>query len=126
MPADAIKLREQADRLLAEGRIPDAIDALREATKADPSARNHGDLGRLLASVLAQDEALIHLSKAAELDPDNADRWIELANAYYRSVDPGKAWAAEKRAKLADPGLVLGFDASGKRVRQGDSPAGKP
>ena len=131
VPADAAQLRNEADRLLAEGQIPDAIVALRRATAADPSARNHGDLGELLAKVLNLDEALIHLRKAAELEPKNADRWITLANAYYRKVDPGKAWAAEKRAKEADPGLVLGFDESGNRVRKpgpsgSDSSARKP
>ncbi len=126
-PADGIALRKQADELRAAGRIPEAIVALKAATRADPSARNHGDLGEMLASVLAMDEALVHLRKAADLDPGNADRWITLANAYYRKMDPGKAWAAEKRAKQADPGLELGFDAGGRRVRKpaaaGDSPA---
>jgi len=123
---DAKQLREEADRLIAERRIPEAIDALRKATAADPSARNHGDLGRLLAGVMALDEALVHLRKAAELDSGNADRWIELANAYYRKVDLGKAWEAERRAKQAEPGLVLGRDASGMRVRGSDSPRPNP
>jgi hypothetical protein len=124
--ADGKALRAQADRLLAEGKVVPGIEKLREATAADPSPKNHGDLGDLLARLTAFDEALVHLRQAAELDPGNADRWIALANAYYRAVNPGEAWKAEKRAKEAEPGLVLGRDKNGRRVRQGDSEPRKP
>lgn len=131
-PPDAAALRARADELLAAGQVLEAIAALRAATEADPSAKNHGDLGNLLVKTLALDQGLVHLRKAAELDPKNPDRWLTLANAYYRKVDLGKAWDAEKKAKAADPSLVLEFDAGGRRVRKpapaspGDSPAGKP
>ena len=125
-PADAGKLREESDRLLAEGQLGPAIEALKAATRADPSARNHGDLGTLLYKTLALDQAVIHLQKAAELEPGNADRWITLANAYYRKVDLGKAWDAERRARKADPGLVLGFDEGGRRVRKPATDSPRP
>lgn len=124
--ADAVRLREEADRLIAEGRAPEGIDALRKATEADPSARNHGDLGALLQRLTAFDEATRHLQRAAELDPTNADRWIALANAWYLAVNPGEAWKAERRAREAEPGLQLGRDASGLRVRKGDSAGAQP
>jgi hypothetical protein len=125
-PVDGKALRAEADRLLAEGSILPGIEKLREATEADPTAKNHGDLGDLLERLTAVDEALVHLRQAADLDPGNADRWIALANAYYRAVNPGEAWKAEKRAKEAEPGLVLGRDKNGRRVRQGDSEPRKP
>jgi tetratricopeptide (TPR) repeat protein len=124
--ADGKALRAESDRLFAEGKPLEGIRKLREATAADPTAKNHGDLGDLLARLTAVDEALVHLRQAAELDPGNADRWIALANGYYQAVDPGAAWEAEKRAKEAEPGLVLGRDKSGRRVRQGDSEPRKP
>ncbi|MFN2375526.1 MAG: hypothetical protein ABR538_03255 [Candidatus Binatia bacterium] len=124
--ADAVRLREEADRLLAEGRVPDGIEALRKATEADPSARNHGDLGALLQRLTAFDEAARHLQRAAELDPTSADRWIALANVYYQAVNPGEAWKAERRAREAEPGLQLGRDASGMRIRKGDSAGAQP
>lgn len=124
--ADAVRLREEADRLIAEGRVPEGIEALRKATAADPSARNHGDLGSLLQRLTAFDEAARHLQQAAELDPTNADRWIALANAWYQAVNPGEAWKAERRAREAEPGLQLGRDASGLRIRKGDSAGAKP
>jgi hypothetical protein len=124
--ADGKALRAEADRLLAEGRVHEGIEAMRQAAAADPTAKNHGDLGDLLARLTVMDEALVHLRQAADLDPGNADRWIALANAYYRAVNPGEAWKAEKRAKEAEPGLVLGRDKNGRRVRQGDSAPRKP
>jgi hypothetical protein len=123
---DGKALRAESDRLFAEGKPLEGIRKLREATAADPTAKNHGDLGDLLQRLTAIDEALVHLRQAAELDPGNADRWIALANGYYQAVDPGAAWEAEKRAKEAEPGLVLGRDKAGRRVRQGDSEPRKP
>jgi len=110
--------REKADRLLAEGKVHEGLDAMREAVEADPSARNYGDLGAMLERLTAFDEAARNLQKAAELDPTNADRWIALANVNYRKVDLGEAWKAERRAREAEPGLVLGRDANGMRIRQ--------
>ena len=93
-----------------------------KAVEAAPTAKNHGDLGTLLYTLTAFDEAAVHLRAAAELEPGNADRWIALANVYYRKVNPGEAWKAEKRAREAEPGLELGRDGTGMRVRQGAAP----
>jgi tetratricopeptide (TPR) repeat protein len=98
----------------------EGIEVFREAVRAAPTAENHGDLGRLLYRLTALDEAAIHLRAAAELEPTNADRWIALANLYYRKVNPGEAWKAEERARQAEPGLELGRDAHGMRVRKRD------
>jgi len=115
---DAEALREEADRLIHEGRVRRGLDVFRKAVEADPSAKNHGDLGELLYKLTALDEAAVHLRAAAELDPGNADRWIALANLYYRKVDLGEAWKAEARAREAEPGLQLGRDSQGLRVRK--------
>jgi len=117
-PTDGAALREEADRLIREGEVREGLDVFREAVEADPSAKNHGDLGEILYRLSALDEAGVHLRAAAELDPGNADRWIALANLYYRKVDLGEAWKAEKRAREAEPGLELGRDADGMRVRK--------
>lgn len=120
-PPDGAALREEADRLISEGQVIEGLEVFRKAVEADPSAKNHGDLGALLYRLTAFDEAAIHLRAAAELDPGNADRWIALANVYYRKVDLGEAWKAEKRAREAEPGLELGRDGGGMRVRKGSS-----
>jgi len=120
-PEDGPRLRAEADRLIAEGKIPEGVAALRKATEADPSASNHGDLGSLLLRLTAMDEALVHLRRAADLDPGNADRWITLANAYYLKVNPGEAWKAERRAREAEPGLSLARNPAGLWVRKSPS-----
>lgn len=123
--ADRVR-REDADRLLAEGKVLEAVEAYREVVALEPTAKNHGDFGGLLYRLTAFDEAAVHLRAAAELDPGNADRWIALANVYYRKVNPGEAWKAEKRARAAEPGLELGRDAEGMRVRKGEAAARRP
>lgn len=123
---DAVKLREEADRLIAEGRVPEGIEALRQATYANPTAKNHGDLGSLLERLTAFEEALRHLKAAAELEPGNPDRWVDVANAAYRAVDPGEAWKAERRAREAQPGLKLKRGPGGLWLHTGDSAAGNP
>ena len=118
-PADGAALRAEADRLIAAGKVVEGIAVFRKAVEAAPTAKNHGDLGGLLYRLTAFDEAAIHLRAAAELEPGNADRWIALANVYYRKVDPGEAWKAEKRAREAEPGIELGRDNEGMRMRKG-------
>ena len=116
-PADGAALRADADRLIAAGEIAKGLDVFRKAVEAAPTADNHGDFGSLLYRLTAFDEAALHLQAAAELDPGNADRWIALANVQYRKVNLGEAWKAEKRAREAEPGLRLGRDSDGMRIR---------
>lgn len=123
---DPARLREEADRLIAEGRVPEGLDKMRQATWANPTAKNHGDLGSILMRLTAVDEALVHLRQSAELDPKNPDRWVELANGYYRKVDPGAAWKAEKRAREAQPGLKLKRGPGGLWLLPSDSSAANP
>jgi tetratricopeptide (TPR) repeat protein len=118
-----VKLRAESDRLMAAGDVRGALDFLRRATEADPTAKNYGDLGRLLMRLTAFDEAAINLRRAAALEPDSADRWIDLANVYYRKIELGEAWKAERKAREVEPGLILGRDADGMRVRKSDSAA---
>jgi tetratricopeptide (TPR) repeat protein len=126
VPVDGAALRAEADRMIAEGSVKEGLDVFRRAVEAEPTAKNHGDLGTLLYKLTAFDEAATHLRAAAELDPGNADRWIALANVYYRKVDLGEAWKAEKRAREAEPGLEMARDGSGMRVRKGDSAPRQP
>lgn len=123
-PALAAQLRAQADAFLAAGKVREAIDAFEAALEADPSsARNHGDYGRLLRDLTAIDKALYHLRRATELEPASADRWIDLANAYYLKPDPGEAWKAERRAREAAPGLELRRNRRGLLERANDTAA---
>jgi tetratricopeptide (TPR) repeat protein len=118
--------REEAWSLLKSGDLRGGIHLLERAVEADPTPQHHGELGRILRDATAIDQALYHLSRAAELDPGNADRWIELANAWYRKPDPGKAWAAERRAREAEPDLRLRRGPDGLWQREGDTATTDP
>jgi len=118
---EIVAWREEAWHLLKSGDLRGGIDLLERAVEADPTPQHHGELGRILRDATAIEQALYHLSRAAELDPGNADRWIELANAWYRKPDPGKAWAAERRAREAEPDLRLRRGPDGLWQREGDT-----
>lgn len=119
----ADELREEAHRLLGQGNVAEGLEALKKAVELDPSARNQGELGDLFVKLTAIDTGIRYLKGAAQLEPNNADRWIALANAYYLKPNPGEAWEAERKAREAEPGLQLGRDARGLRIRRGDSAA---
>jgi tetratricopeptide (TPR) repeat protein len=123
---DPVGLMEEADRQIAEGRVAEGIENLRQATYANPTAKNHGDLGDLLLRLTAIDEALVHLRAAAELDAGNPNRWIDLANAYYRKVDPGEAWKAERRARELLPEGAMQRGPGGLWRKTGDSATPNP
>lgn len=114
-------LRDEAHRLLGQGNVAEGLEAMKKAVELDPSARNQGELGDLYVRLTVIDTGIRYLRAAAELDPTNADRWIALANAYYLEPNPGEAWKAERQAREAEPGLQLGRDARGLRIRRGDS-----
>ena len=121
LPRGADELRDEAHRLLGEGNVAAGLEALKKAVELDPSARNQGELGDLFVRLTAIDTGIRYLRAAAQLEPANADRWIALANAYYLEPNPGEAWKAERKAREVEPGLQLGRDAHGLRIRRGDS-----
>jgi len=68
------------DRLLAEGREPEAVDAYRRAVEADPS---FAEAHRRLALALYKQGDLQHArqaaQKAVDLSPDSVEPWFTLA-----------------------------------------------
>ena len=121
LPAEtrAAALLDLAEQALAEQRLVDAVDALKAAVDVHPSARTHGALGDVLFTAGVADDSIYHLEAARDHDPENPDRWIALANAYYLKVDPGKAWAASRRARELDPAIRLTRDERGMFTRSG-------
>ena len=125
--ASSAELRETSKQYWAQGDIASSLEALRLAVATEPNDPiNQGELGAMLVQLTAFDDGLVHLRRAADLDPNNADRWIALANGYYRKVEPGSAWAAEKRAREVESGLVLGWGTDGLRIRVGGAPIAQP
>ena len=112
------ELLDQGLAAIKDGDLAGAVTALTSAVQTYPSLATHWAYGRLMLRMAVTDRAVRHLRAATVRDPDNADIWIDLANAYYLQPDPSKAWKAEEQARRAEPGLVLGRDASGLRIRR--------
>lgn len=108
--------------LLEAGDLEAGYLAYRDAVELYPSAETHRALGGLYFRIAARDKAYIQLRKAAELDPYNADLWLDLANAEHMRTAVGQEWKAVQRARDADPDLVIARDESGYYYRDENDP----
>jgi tetratricopeptide (TPR) repeat protein len=106
------QLLQGRDRL-ADGDLAAGLEAFEAAVQLDSNAETNGALGALYFLMAARTEAYTHLQRAAELDPQNPDRWLALANAEHLRTNPGAAWEAVRRARELDPGLSVERDSSG-------------
>lgn len=113
----ASSLVEQGRAALAMGDLEKGFEAYRRAADYDPSAETHGLVGDLYLRMAVRSEAEFHLRRAADLDPENPDRWLALANAYFLKSDLGAAWKAIDRAKQADPTITIERDENNFVVR---------
>jgi len=114
---------------LADGDLAGGLEAFESAVAFYPSAETHGALGWLYFKMHVGGRANVHLRSAAMLDPDNADRWIDLANAEIQRSEVGEAWKAIDRAREAEPGIRLERDEDGYFQRgdeqESDAAAGR-
>jgi Flp pilus assembly protein TadD len=92
---------------LADGDLAGGLEAFESAVEFYPSAETHGALGWLYFKMHVGNRAKAHLESAAMLDPDNADRWIDLANAEIQRTEIGDAWQAIRRAREVEPEIRL-------------------
>jgi tetratricopeptide (TPR) repeat protein len=113
----ASSLVEQGRAALEAGDLEKGFEAYRRAADYDPSAETHGLVGDLYLRMAVRSEAEFHLHRAADLEPENPDRWLALANAYFLKSDLGAAWKAIDRAKQADPTIDIERDANNFVVR---------
>lgn len=113
----ASSLVEQGRAALAMGHLKKGFEAYRRAADYDPSAETHGLVGDLYLRMAVRSEAEFHLRRAADLEPENPDRWLALANAYFLKSDLGAAWKAIDRAKQADPTITIERDENNFVVR---------
>jgi Flp pilus assembly protein TadD len=111
------ELIERGKASLAEGDFQAGFEAYRRAVEYTPNAETHGLVGDLYLRAAVTSEAAFHLRRAADLDPNNADRWLALANVYILKTDLGAAWKAIDRAKDAEPGLIVERDENNFFVR---------
>ena len=113
----ARSLVEQGRAALADGDLKQGFELYRRAVEYDPTAETHGLVGDLYLRMAVRSDATFHLRRAAELEPENADRWIALANAYYLSTDPLAAAKALERAKQIEPTILIERDDNNFVVR---------
>lgn len=104
-------LLARGEKLLEEGRIPEAVQTLRQAVAAHPeSSLAYTRLGG--AQVLSQDygAGIDSFKQAIGLDPKNADAFVGLAVAYIHSARYPLARAALVEAKRLDPSKTADAD----------------
>jgi Flp pilus assembly protein TadD len=116
-PASVRPASPRGKASLAEGDFQAGFEAYRRAVEYTPNAETHGLVGDLYLRAAVTSEAAFHLRRAADLDPNNADRWLALANVYILKTDLGAAWKAIDRAKDAEPGLIVERDENNFFVR---------
>jgi Flp pilus assembly protein TadD len=113
----ARELIERGRAALADGDFQAGVDSYRRALEYTPTAETHGLVGDLYLRAAATSEAAFHLRRAADLEPNNADRWLALANVYILKTDMGAAWKAIDRAKEVEPGITVERDRNNLVVR---------
>lgn len=107
--ADVITFRDYAERLAANGKVEEAIDALSAALK-DPfgdyreRARVRELRGALLLHRGKTRQALVDLRLSCAIYPLSADAWSDLAKALFYTGAAGEGRAAAERALALQPG----------------------
>jgi tetratricopeptide (TPR) repeat protein len=103
------------------GEIREAMDQLAEAIEADPDdPLPRTQYGRLQLLAMEYSEARPHLERAAALNPDDPQVWLDLATLYEKGHVMDRAWAAHRRAEeLVGDGEIYQEEASGFWVVEG-------
>lgn len=100
---------EVADAYTILGRYDDALAALERGL-----GTNHAALWPAKASVFLEcqrlDEALTAALKAVELEPSNAERFLQLALVYWARHQQAEGQAASRKAIELDPGYAGAYD----------------
>lgn len=105
------------------GEIETALTHLESAVDADPDDWvPRASYGRLLTLVHDYGAAAEQLERAAELAPDDPQRWLDLQSLYERQVDLERALAARRRAEALAGGAPIRKDWAGQWVVEGAEP----
>jgi len=115
-------LNEQAINAWHSGNILDAMTLFEQAIDADPdNPEPHAKYGRLLTLMVSYEKALPLLERARDLQPGNAQAWLDLATLYERDRRLEKSWAARAEAeKIVGTGSIT-RDEQGRFVVAGNS-----
>jgi tetratricopeptide (TPR) repeat protein len=92
-------LNEQAINAWHSGDILNAMTLFEQAIDADPdNPEPHARYGRLLTLMVSYEKALPLLERARDLQPGNAQAWLDLATLHERRQRLEKSWAARAEA----------------------------
>jgi Flp pilus assembly protein TadD len=102
------------------GKIEAALEKFEAAVAADPDdAQVRGSYGRLLMLMTDYEKASPHLSRAAELEAEDPQVWVDLLSFYERNSLPGRAVEARKKAEDLAGGRKIVQDETGLYVLEG-------
>ncbi len=116
----ALLLNDRAMRAWETGDIRGALELFRAAVADQPGvAKPYTNYGRLLTQMVALQEALPLLERAAELAPDDPQVWLDLQTLYERAILLERAFYARKKAEELVPGWRIVRDERGFWVLEG-------
>ncbi len=117
---DALLLNDRALQAAETGDIRGALELFEAAVSGAPSvAPPYTNYGRLLTQMAAYEEALPLLERAAQLEPEDPQVWLNLQTLYERAVQLERAYYARKQAEALAPGWRIVRDAKGFYTLEG-------
>jgi tetratricopeptide (TPR) repeat protein len=106
----AAGIAEEADKLLDEGKFPEAIDAYKLAIRLDPKfAPAYGGLGDSYFNTGKWEEGLAAYKEQVRLEPNSAQAQYDLGYAYNAMGRHGEAFAPLVKATSLDPGYAEAY-----------------
>ena len=118
----AAGIAEEADKLLAEGKLPEAIDAYKLAIRLDPKfAPAYGGLGDAYFSTSKWEDGLTAYKEQVRLEPNSAQAQYDLGYAYNAMGRHGEAFAPLTKATSLDPSYAEAYYEIGYAYFRGGS-----
>ncbi len=116
----ALLLNDRAMQAWETGDIRGALELFRASVADKPGvAKPYTNYGRLLTQMVALQEALPLLERAAALAPDDPQVWLDLQTLYERAILLERAFYARKKAEELAPGWRIVRDERGFWVLEG-------
>lgn len=120
--ADGSVLTAQAKNAWYTGDISGAMTLFEQAIDEHPDDPEPlTSYGRLLTLMVSYEKALPMLERARDLQPDDAQAWLDLATLYERVQRLDKSWAAQAEAAKLVGSEGVTRDEQGRFVVQGNS-----
>lgn len=117
---DSALLNEKAMNAWYGGDLRSAMALFEQAIAAAPDDPvPHTNYGRLLTLMVVFDRAIPLLVHSRDLQPQNAQAWLDLATAYERAQLFSKSWEAQAAARALVGASSITRDARGRFVVTG-------